>query len=99
MAGKAPARSAGYVGWGLLLLVGGMIAAAAGLANPSGGIFDEPRKSPWVYAGGVASLLGFALLGIGIHTMAQGLDALTAHLRSSSPAETLSQPPEAPSAE
>lgn len=76
MGSKVPARSAGYVGWGFLLLIAGSIGAAIGLANPSGGIFTEPRTSPLAYGGAAISLLGLVILAIGVHTMAQALDAL-----------------------
>jgi hypothetical protein len=86
MAGKRPDRSAGYVGWGLVLMVAGWAVALVGLLNPSSRAFGPDEMSPWVLAGGVGSLLGFVILAIGIHTVAQAVDSIAIALHSTAPA-------------
>jgi hypothetical protein len=90
MAVKRPARSAGYIGWGLLLMVAGWVAAVAGLLNPSGRAFGPDEMSPWVSVGAAGTLLGFAILAIGIHTLAQAVDAIAATMH------TTASPPQTP---
>lgn len=67
-------RSAGYVGWGFILIAAGAVATAFGLANPSESLYSGTSASPLTWVGGLVSLVGWAVLAFGAYTAASNLD-------------------------
>lgn len=74
-------KSAGWIGWGFLLMIGGWVLAFIGLMNPQHNYFvGVDTVNPLAPIGGVVSLVGLAAVAFGVHTAAKLIDWIALHL-------------------